>query len=104
MNFKVVTKVGADMPAWYLALAYEVYDTNRAVWIMVPFHGFVKAGRFIMQLWNYYRKRPTWFDKQMQAMYQDGIKMGYLHRVKEVSKSQRELDDIRHKLKLVHKN
>jgi hypothetical protein len=40
----------------------------------------------------------------MQAMYQDGIKMGYLHRVKEVSKSQRELDDIRHKLKLVHKS
>lgn len=72
------TKTNERIPAWYWAKVYEDYDNNKVIWTIIILHGFLKFFRFLYQLWNIYRKRQTWFDKQYIEAYQDGYKNGYI--------------------------
>ena len=90
------------MPAWYYGKAYENYDTNTVVWAVIGLHTIIKIGRYAKQVWNIYRGRKTWFDKQWLDAYELGIKKGYLYRVNEQNHSQYQVEEIRRKLKLTN--
>ena len=100
MIFVKTTKQGAKLPAWYYGKVYENYDTNIAVWTIVGIHTIFKTGRYIHQLWNMYRKRKTWFDKQWLDAYQLGVRTGYFEHANEVSKNKFLMEELRMKLKL----
>lgn len=77
MKFRVTTKSGEKLPQWYFGKVYENYDANTAVWVWIGFHAFLKIARYIYQLWNMYRGRKTWFDRQYIKAFNDGVIAGY---------------------------
>lgn len=100
MEIRKVTKNGEKYPVWYYGKAYEIYDLNKAIWYPVGLHIIVKTGRFIIQIWNMYRGKRTWFDKQYQQAFQEGVRAGYLERIKEENRSKHFVETIRNKLGL----
>lgn len=104
MKIKKVTKAGEKLPVWYYGKAYEIYDRNRAIWYPIGIHAIVKTARFIRQVWNMYRKKRTWFDKEYQKAYQDGIKAGYFERVQQENKSKHFVETVRNKLGIQNNN
>lgn len=100
MEVRKITKAGEKLPVWYYGKAYEIYDLNKAIWYPIGIHAIVKTGRFIRQVWNIYRGKRTWFDREYQKAYQDGIRAGYFTRVKEENKSKHFVEDVRNKLGL----
>jgi len=102
LKFKVVTKQGEKFPKWYYGKAYEVYDLNKAVWVIIPFHAIVKIGRYARQVWNMWRGRKTWFDRQWIDAYELGFRKGWFRRIEQESHSKYQIDEIRRKLKLTN--
>jgi hypothetical protein len=102
IKLKVTTKLKEPMPKWYYGKAYENYDLNTVVWVVIGLHIFVKIGRYCNQVWNIWRGRKTWFDKQWLDAYTLGVKTGYFQRVNEENHNKFMLEELRVKLKLPH--
>lgn len=100
MKLIVITKLKAKIPQWYYGKIYENYDTNETYWTIIGVHTIFKVGRYIYQLWNMYRSKKTWFDKQWLDAYELGVKTGYFQRVNEENHNKYLLDELRRKLKL----
>ncbi|OGU83202.1 MAG: hypothetical protein A2W11_02845 [Ignavibacteria bacterium RBG_16_35_7] len=83
MKFSVITKTGQKLPPWYYGKVYENYDANTALWVWIGFHTFLKIARYIRQIWNMYRGRKTWFDKQYIQAFNDGVERGYKEALKQ---------------------
>ena len=90
------------MPAKYYAKAYENYDIDTVVWVIVGFHSIIKMVRYASQAWNIWRGRKTWFDKQWLDAYELGMKKGYMYRINEENHSKFQMEEVRRKLKLTN--
>lgn len=55
---------GGFMPSWYYGVAYQGC-ADVAIFYPIPLNYFVKIGITINHVWNRFRQRPSWFDKQI---------------------------------------
>ncbi len=58
---------GTRIPRYY-GLAYFDPLCRRVVCYPIPIHIFVQVWRHLVYLWDCFRLRPTWIDKQMQQL------------------------------------
>lgn len=98
MKLLVTTKANDKLPGWYYGKIYENYDKNEAVWTFIILHGFAKFFRYIYQIWNIYRSRKTWFDKQYIDAYNDGFRNGFIKGINDKNQGQDFIKQIRRKL------
>jgi len=100
MKLILITGPKCKIPKWYYGKAYENYDANQVIWTIVGFHIVVKIGRYIRQVWNMWRGRKTWFDRQWLDAHNLGFRKGYFQRANEESRNKYLLEELRIKLNL----
>lgn len=56
------------LPPWYYGYAYRDYCMAIETYYIIPLNYFVIVGMTINILWNRFRRRPTWIDRQIKAI------------------------------------
>lgn len=86
---------GEILPPWYYGLAYYQWEADIAIFYPIPLNYFVKIGITINHIWNKFRSRPSWFDKQIMKARGD-ITRYWLDRIEQERTEQAKYEHIRY--------